>query len=92
MEIEFTSQKELYQRLLPALRTKVNEMHRNGYTYIRVEDIWNYLVETKWKKAHDLALYNLVSDILHSDECYIDNYIKRKLMEQRLKLKASVLF
>ena len=34
MDIKFNSLEELYNRLKPALRTKVIEMHRNGYDYI----------------------------------------------------------
>ena len=35
--------KELYERLKPALTTKVTELKRNDLDYIKIEDIWNYL-------------------------------------------------
>ena len=79
MEVEFNSLEELYNRLKPALITKKNEMNRSGYQYIKIEDIWNYLKEVKWKKAKDLSLYEMVSDVLNVDDLLIDNYLKQKL-------------
>lgn len=79
MEVEFNSLEELYNRLKPALITKKNEMNRNGYQYIKIEDIWNYLKEVKWKKAKDLSLYEMVSDVLNVDDLLIDDYLKQKL-------------
>ena len=79
MDIEFNSLEELYNRLKPALNTKQREMIRNGYNYIKIEDIWNYLKEIKWKKANNLALYEMVSDVLNIDDIVIDGYLKQKL-------------
>ena len=79
MEVEFNSLEELYNRIKPALITKRNEMNRNGYKYIKIEDIWNYLKEIKWKKAKDLSLYEMVSDVLNVDDLLIDDYLKQKL-------------
>lgn len=79
MELEFNSLQELYDRLKPALRTKQSEMKRNGYDYIRIEDIWNFFQELKWKSAKDLNLYNMVSDILNTSDEIIDRYLKQKL-------------
>ena len=67
MELEFNSLQELYNRLKPALRTKQTEMRRNGYEYIKIEDIWNFFQELKWKKANDLNLCDMVSDILNTN-------------------------
>ncbi len=79
MDFEFTSEEELYKRLKPALITKYREMQANGYNYLKEEDIWNYLKEIKWKKAQDLALSDMVNDILNTDNLIIDNYLKSKL-------------
>ena len=54
MDLEFNSQEELYQRVLPALRAKCQELARLGLSYIREKDIWNYLILNKWRKAQDL--------------------------------------
>lgn len=79
MDIVFNSLEELYQRIKPALLTKKQEMIRNGFKYIKEEDIWNYLKEIKWKKSKDLSLYDMVNDILNSDDMVIDAYLKEKL-------------
>lgn len=79
MDIEFNSLQELYNRIKPALKTKMRELHRIGYDYIKEEDIWNYLKETKWMRANDLMLSDMVNDILNSDEIAIDKYMKNKL-------------
>ena len=79
MDIEFDSLEELYQRIKPALITKKDELHNNGYTYIKVEDVWNYLKEKKWINAKNLDLYQMVSDVLNSDNLLIDKYLKDKM-------------
>ena len=72
MDIEFNSVAELYERLQPALKSKVAELKREGYSYLTVEDVWNYLKESKWKNSKNLALNEMVSDIFHSDNVLID--------------------
>ena len=79
INLEFNSLEELYERLKPALETKRIEMKRNGFSYIKKEDIWNYLKEIKWKKASDLSLCDMVSDVLNASEGLIDEYLKQKL-------------
>ena len=84
MDIKFNSLEELYNRLKPALRTKVIEMRRNGYNYIEESDVWNYLKEIKWIDSSNLRLYQMVSDILNIDNIKLDEYLKSKLnMTQR---------
>lgn len=78
MELEFNSLQELYDRIKPALITKQSEMKRNGFDYIRVEDIWNFFKEVKWKKANNLSLSEMVSDILNTSDEIIDRYLKQK--------------
>lgn len=77
--MEFNSLQELYNRLKPALKCKQVEMVRNGFNYIQMEDIWNYLKEVKWKRATDLSLYEMVSDVLNTDNNMIDSYLKEKI-------------
>ena len=76
MDIEFSNVKELYDRLKPALKAKVTELRRNDLDYIKQEDIWNYLKITKWSKANNLLLYQMVDDILNLDNSTIDEYVK----------------
>ena len=79
MDLEFETIGDLYRRLIPALRTKRREMRRNGYPYIKEEDIWNYLKEVKWVRARNLLLYEMVNDVLGASEEQIDGYLKEKL-------------
>ncbi len=79
MDLEFGSVEELYQRLKPALRSKLTELKEVGYGYLKIEDVWNYLKENKWRDSHNLALSDMVSDILNSDNELIDAYFKDKL-------------
>ena len=72
MDITFNSTKELYDRIMPALRTKREEMRRHGYSYIKEEDVWNYLKEVKWVKANNLSLAEMVSDVLNTEDAYIN--------------------
>ena len=67
MNDEFHSIEELYQRVLPALRTKVHELSKKGFSFVVEKDIWNLLMD-KWKKGKDLTLFDIVDDILKLDE------------------------
>lgn len=77
--MEFKTQQELYDRIMPALRAKKNELRREGYYYIEAEDIWNFFKETKWSLTKNLSLYDMVSDIMNTDPIKIDNYFKNNL-------------
>ncbi len=79
MDITFNSLEELYNRIKPALNTKKEEMKREGYIYIKEEDIWNYLKEKEWINSKNLSLYQMVDDVLNSDSMLIDRYLKEKL-------------
>lgn len=78
-DIVFESLEELYKRVKPALMTKKGEMRRCGYTYIKEEDIWNYLKEVKWRNSKNLSLYDMTNDILNTDDEIIDSYLRKKL-------------
>lgn len=90
MEVEFKTISELYDRIKPALTTKVEEMRRNGYLYIKEEDIWNYLKEVKWVKSTNLELYQMVHDVLNTDNIVIDSYLKEKLNLRNRKVYFDV--
>ncbi len=79
MDYEFSSKEELFKRVGPALRAKVCELQRLGYSYIQETDVWNYLIESKWCKSRNLMLSDIVNDILHTENEKIDNYLKDKI-------------
>ncbi len=68
----------LYERLIPALKSKELEMHQNHMIYITKKDIWNFFYHTKWKKGNDLTLADLVDDILNTDNFEIDEYVRKE--------------
>lgn len=78
MDLEFSSLKDLYLRVEPALTSKKTELDRIGLSYIDKKDIWDYLVENKWKMGIDLTLSDVVDDILNTDNNLIDKYFKEK--------------
>ena len=90
MDIEFNSVEELYNRLKPALKSKMSDLEANGYGYLKIEDIWNYLKEKKWVNSHDLMLSDMVSDILNSDNVLIDAYFKEKINEKNRKIYFDI--
>lgn len=77
-EFKFKSLEELYKKLLPAFKVKINDLRRNNITTINNEDIWNYLKETTWTKKENLTLGEMVNDIITLSEIDITNYIISK--------------
>lgn len=70
---EFKSINELYIRVIPALNLKVNDALRLGFN-MKKEDIWNYLMITKWRNSSNLMLSDIVNDILKVDLELVSNY------------------
>ena len=62
--MNFDSLEDLRNRVDIAITTKVDELKDKGITCITNDDIWNYLTNTKWKKAKGLTLSDMVDDIL----------------------------
>ncbi len=84
-EIKFKSLAELYERLLPALRSKAREIHKKGMDYIGEEDIWNYLKNYKWTTSKALDLGDMVNDIFNIEVQELDHYVKEELKKYRRK-------
>ena len=82
MEPEFHSQLELFQRVRPALEAKETELKRLGFTEVSAIDVWNYLVEVKWKKGNGLMLSDIVDDILNTDCQSISEYAKNPIPKE----------
>lgn len=83
MSDEFQSIEELYQRVRPALRTRVYKLSKKGVSFVTEDDIWNLLMD-KWKRGKNLTLFDIVHDILHFDESLIlDKYKNYKDITNR---------
>lgn len=76
--MEYRSQEELYQGLIPALDVKVRFIKRRYFLNIQRKDIWNYLKENKWKNSLDLTLGDMVHDIIHTDNDMIIRYVRER--------------
>lgn len=74
--MEYTSQLDLYNKLLPVFKVKKRLIQHSKYKHITNENIWFYLIETKWKKAHNLQISEIVNDIINLDLEEINKNIK----------------
>ena len=72
---------DLYDKVVPALKCKKEELIRFGFKLINENDIWNSLLEHKWKKESKIALCDIVDDILNFSNDQLYEYIRedRKL-------------
>ena len=84
-DLEFKSAIDLYNRVLPALNVKYKEIHKE-YDYIKIADIWNYLIQYKWRNSKNLVLSDIVDDILNTDIKKIDEYVKKIIKEKETEI------
>ena len=84
MNSEINSLKDLYQLLLPALKSKKREMKLSKNSYIKEIDIWNYIKDNIWQNSNNLTLSDMVSDILNTDNDLIGNYVARQITDSRI--------
>ncbi len=56
---------KLFNKVLPVLESKLEEIQYYEYDQITVEDIWNFCIQKKWrkKKMEEIHLYEIVSTI-----------------------------
>ena len=69
--MEYTSQLELYKALLPVFKVKERLLSISNYNDVTNEDIWKYLIVTKWKNSHNLTISEMVNDIIMVDAANI---------------------
>lgn len=62
--MEFATKEELYLKLLPAFRVKQRIIRGSSYRDIKNEDIWKYLIRTKWIYSEGLSIAEVVNDII----------------------------
>ena len=84
-DITFSSIKELYNRLLPALKSKRKLLVSDGYKGIPEKEIWEYMYLNKWKDETGITLADMVSDILHEDNKILNSYHQKKVLEEYSK-------
>lgn len=80
-EFYFKDINDLYNRLKPALRSKVKELKIKHNLKIKEEDIFKYLADNKWPNSEDLTLYDMVEDILYLDNDKLIDYVANNIRE-----------
>lgn len=90
-EIKFKSLQELYNRILPALKSKTKELNKKGLNYIHEEDIWNFLKTYKWVNSRDLDLGSMVNDIFNVSEREVDTFVKEKIKDYHREIEQEEL-
>ena len=63
--LDFNNINELYDRLLPALKVKVNSLKKLGYGYINEKNLFEILASISWSSFEGLELCDMVDQILH---------------------------
>lgn len=76
--MEFNSEEELYNKLVPVLNIKTRDLKTKTNIDFKENDIWNYLREYKWKQTKGLSLSMMVQDILYIKFQDILKYITNK--------------
>ncbi len=74
---EFHSEKELFERVLPALEARLAELYRMGYHNISIQDIWEYL-SNRWRHGTDLMLSDIVGDIMKVEYDEVKSFLNDK--------------
>lgn len=54
----------LRKKMLPVLRTKVHELNKAGIPNVSMDEVWQFLVQAKWKDMEDITLSEMTNDIL----------------------------
>lgn len=67
---------DLYERVIPALNCKKRELEKLEIKNVKKEDIWNYLLKTRWENIKGLDLAQMVDDILNLDNELLVKYLK----------------
>jgi hypothetical protein len=81
--INIKSQKELFNRVKPALRCKKHELFSCGINYISELDIWNYNKNNNWKYMKGLTLSKVVDDILNTPNKEYERFVLVKLNTEK---------
>ncbi|WP_249870993.1 post-transcriptional regulator [Oceanobacillus saliphilus] len=64
MEIKQTVT-EWKQMIIPALKSKAEELEMMGYSQASPEDVWSCLKQKVWKGEPEKRLHEIVQDVLH---------------------------
>ena len=84
MDYEFSSLEELYKRVIPALKSKVDELQKYGNLSISKYDLWKCLIINKWRNETGLMLSDIVDDILNTSFDEINSYYMKMINDEEI--------
>ncbi len=84
MDYEFSSLEELYKRVRPALKSKVDELQKYGNLSISKYDLWKCLIINKWRNETGLMLSDIVDDILNTSFDEINSYYMKMINDEEI--------
>lgn len=84
MDYEFSSLEELYKRVRPALKSKVDELQKYGNLSISKYDLWKCLIINKWRSGNGLMLSDIVDDILNTSFDEINSYYMKMINDEEI--------
>ena len=84
MDYEFSSLEELYKRVRPALKSKVDELQKYGNLSISKYDLWKCLIINKWRNETGLMLSDIVDDILNTSFDEINSYYMKMISDEEI--------
>lgn len=84
MDYEFSSLEELYKRVRPALKSKIDELQKYGNLSISEYDLWKCLIINKWRCGTGLMLSDIVDDILNTSFDEINSYYMKMINDEEI--------
>lgn len=85
----FSSQEELYERVKPALKSRVKDLKRIGINYVQDVDVWNYLKNNVWNKKNNLTLGEIVNDIMTAGNSELESYVHEIMSSQKREIETE---
>ena len=77
-DIYFNNLTDLYNHVLPAIRTKISQLKNMNFNEVKELDIWDYCLKNIWYSKKDIEIYEMINDILFLDEIKLINYIRKR--------------
>lgn len=82
----FSNLQELFERVRPALKSKVKDLTRRGINYIQEVDVWNYLKINIWCKKSNLTLGEIVNDIMTVTTGELEQYVHSMIQKEKREI------
>lgn len=76
--------------LIPALESKVEELHLMNYQQANIENVWACLKEKVWKETSHKRLYEVTQDIFHLSGSVFMGYLTVNAYTDDSDLMSSI--